>query len=133
MTAIQEVADLQTIDNLFLNPLDIFELRVMNHYCEQWIADWCQTNGWTDWFKERSSYWAFPPNSVMPVPIPTSVLLTIKAEKGLSTDERFWTLTAILGTGLTAAWGYAIASPMPLLLAFVGCAIVFARLDCEEA
>lgn len=104
----------------------------MNPYCEQWIADWCETNGWTDWFRERSSYWAFPPNSVMPVPIPNSVLQTIKAEKGLSSDERFWSLSAIAGTGLAAALGFAIASPMPLLLAFVGCAIVFAQLDSEE-
>lgn len=105
----------------------------MNHYCEQWIADWCQTNGWTDWFKERSSYWAFPPNSVMPVPIPSSVLLSIKAEKGLSNHERLWSLSAIAGTVLAAGWGYAAASPMPLMLAFVGCAIVFAQLDSEEA
>lgn len=68
----------------------------------------------------------------MPVPIPQSVLQTIKAEKGLSNDERFWSLGAIAGTGLAAVLGYATASPMPLLLAFVGCAVVFARLDSEE-
>ncbi|MER3433116.1 MAG: hypothetical protein C4288_06730 [Leptolyngbya sp. ERB_1_1] len=104
----------------------------MNHYCEQWIADWCQTNGWTDWFQERSGYWAFPPNSVMPVPIPTSVLHSIKAEKGLSNHERLWSLGAIVGTGFAAVFGYFTASPMPLMMAFVACAIVFARLDSEE-
>ncbi|BAU14744.1 hypothetical protein LEP3755_52950 [Leptolyngbya sp. NIES-3755] len=122
----------QLFFNFIFEPTRIFDMS-MNHYCEQWIADWCQTNGWTDWFKERSSYWAFPPNSVMPVPIPSSVLLSIKAEKGLSNQERLWSLGAIAGTVLAAAWGYAAASPMPLMLAFVGCAIVFAQLDSEEA
>ncbi len=104
----------------------------MNHYCEQWIADWCQTNGWTDWFRERSSYWAFPPNSVMPVPIPNTVLRSIKAEKGLSQDERFWCLSALSGAVLAAAWGYFTASPMPLIFAFAACALVFARLEDDE-
>lgn len=104
----------------------------MNPYCEQWIADWCQTNGWTDWFQERSSYWAFPPNSVMPVPIPPSVLHSIKAEKGLSNQERAWSLGAIAGAGIAAVWGYAAASPLPLLIAFVACAMIFAGLDSEE-
>lgn len=68
----------------------------------------------------------------MPVPIPSAVLHSIKAEKGLSTHERAWSLGAIAGTVLAAAWGYAAASPMPLMLAFVGCAIVFAQLDSDD-
>lgn len=101
----------------------------MNHYCEQWIADWCQTNGWTDWFRERSSYWAFPPNSVMPVPIPNSVLRTIKAEKGLSPDERFWSLSVLASVIVAGVLGYFTSSPMPLVLAFGYGAIVFAGLE----
>lgn len=69
----------------------------------------------------------------MPVPIPTTVLHSIKAEKGLSNDERVWSLGAIAGTGIAAVLGFAIASPMPLVMAFVGCAVVFAQLDSEEA
>lgn len=105
----------------------------INHYCEQWIADWCETNGWTDWFQEQSSYWAFPPNAVMPVPIPSQVLRSIKAEKGQSQDERVWSLSAVAGTAIAALWTCAVASPMPLVFAFVGCAIVVARLENDEA
>jgi hypothetical protein len=104
----------------------------MNHYCEQWIADWCQDNGWTDWFMERSSYWAFPPQAVMPVPIPTQALRAIKAEKGMSADERVWCLAAVFGTVVGIASGYFMSSPMPLVLAFIFCAIVVARMDDEE-
>jgi hypothetical protein len=107
-------------------------MLTMNHYCEQWIADWCETNGWTDWFRERSRYWAFPPNSVMPVPIPKTVLQAIKAEKGLSNEERLWSLSA-LAVGATAAiLGYMSASPMPIVLAFAYCAIVFAGLEDDD-
>ncbi len=105
----------------------------MNHYCEQWIADWCQDNGWTDWFVERSSYWAFPPHAVMPVPIPSKVLKSIKAEKGLSAEERIWCFSAIVSTLIAAASGYFMSSPMPFVLAFAFCAIVVARMDDEES
>jgi hypothetical protein len=104
----------------------------MNHYCEQWIADWCVENGWTDWFREQSKYWAFPPNSVMPVPIPTSVLRTIKTEKGLSGDERFWCLTALGSACVAATLGYLMGSPMPLVLAFAYSALVFAHLEDDD-
>ena len=104
----------------------------MNHYCEQWISDWCQDNGWTDWFKERSSYWAFPPNAVMPVPIPTQVLRAIKAERGLTVSERLWSLSAVISTIVAAASGYFCESPMPIVLAFGFCAIVVARMEDDE-
>ena len=60
----------------------------MNHYAAQWIEDWCSENGWTDLFRERTDYWAFPPNAVMPVPIPTQVLRSIKANRGLCFEEK---------------------------------------------
>jgi nitric oxide synthase oxygenase domain/subunit len=104
----------------------------MNHYCEQWIADWCEENGWTDWFRERSKYWAFPPNAVMPVPIPLPVLRTIKAEKGLSPDERNWCLVILVSAGLALVVGYLIASPVPLVGAFAMAAIVVAQLEDDD-
>jgi hypothetical protein len=101
----------------------------MNRYCDQWISDWCDHNGWTDWFRERSHYWAFPPNAVMPVPIPNTVLKTLKAKHGLSRDERFWLLFA-LGSALAALLsGYFLSSPMPLVVAFSGCAVIVAQLE----
>lgn len=103
----------------------------MNHYREQWIADWCQDNGWTDWFQERSRYWAFPPQAVMPVPIPTRALQTIKAEKGFTQEERNWAML-VLFCGIAAAvcvcW---LANPLPLVFAFSFGAIVVAQMEDE--
>ncbi|MBW4542642.1 MAG: hypothetical protein KME43_26460 [Myxacorys chilensis ATA2-1-KO14] len=104
----------------------------MNHYCDQWISDWCTDNGWTDWFRERSSYWAFPPNAVMPVPIPTPVLRAIKVEKGLSFDERIWCLMALVSVILGLLGTCLLASPMPLVFAFVFGAIAVARMEDDE-
>lgn len=104
----------------------------MNHYSAQWIEDWCNDNGWTDWFKERSSYWAFPPNSVMPVPIPTQVLQAIKAEKGMCYEEKIWFGAAAFSVIMAAASSYFMASPMPLVAAFSFCAVTAARMEPED-
>ncbi|UBF25146.1 hypothetical protein K9N68_26475 [Kovacikia minuta CCNUW1] len=101
----------------------------MNHYSAQWIEEWCQDNGWTDWFMECSRYWAFPPNGVMPVPIPTQVLRTIKAEKGLCFEEKIWCLMAVLIALLASISTYFLASPMPLVVAFAFCAVTVARME----
>jgi hypothetical protein len=104
----------------------------MNRFAAQWIDEWCAKNGWTDWFKERSDYWAFPPHAVMPVPIPRTVLQTIKAQKGMCFEEKLWCLgavgSAIAGGGLS----YVLASPMPAVAAFAFCAMIVARLDEDE-
>jgi hypothetical protein len=105
----------------------------MNHYCDQWITDWCTSNGWTDWFREQSSYWAFPPNAVMPVPIPSSVLQAIKAENGLSFEERTWGLMAVMSLLLGLLGTCLLVSPMPLVTAFIFGAIVVAKMDTEES
>ena len=68
----------------------------------------------------------------MPVPIPTTVLQTIKAEKGLSADERMWGLSTLFVGAIAAVWSYVTVSPMPVVMAFVYCAIVFAQLEDEE-
>jgi hypothetical protein len=104
----------------------------MNHYCEQWIADWCQDNGWTDWFCERSRYWAFPPQAVMPVPIPVQVLKTIKAEKGFTLEERTWGLIVVACGIVAGVSGYWLANPLPLVFAFAFGAIVVAQMEDES-
>jgi hypothetical protein len=104
----------------------------INPYREEWIADWCEDHGWTDWFCEQRSYWAFPPQSVMAVPIPAKVLRTIKIERGMSTDERRWAAMAWVGVVLGAILSYEIASPLPILLAFAFGAIVAARMEEDE-
>jgi len=103
----------------------------MNKYCMNWIQEWCQDNGWSDPFQVRREYWAFPPHAVMPLPIPSQALQVIKAKKGLSPIERVW-LSAVFGvTAIAATTGLWFENPMPLVAAFVFCALVFAAMDDE--
>lgn len=103
----------------------------MNKYCKEWVQEWCEENGWTDLFKERKDYWAFPPHSVMPLPIPVQVLQSIKSQKGLSPEEKLWSAAAWTMAVLSAAMVYFFESPMPLVAAFMFCAVVFAQMDDE--
>ena len=103
----------------------------MNHYSATWIEEWCQDNGWTDWFMECSRYWAFPPNAVMPVPIPNQVLKAIKAQKGLCFEEKAWCLAAVFSAIAGGLGTYFFSSPMPLLAAFAFCAVTVARMEDE--
>lgn len=105
----------------------------MNHFQDSWIQEWCDNNGWTDLFKERyNNYWAFPPNAVIPEPIPYKVLSVIKSEKGMSSDEQFWLITAFLVSAIAVMLCYLIANPMPIVLAFAFDAITVAQLEVEE-
>jgi hypothetical protein len=105
----------------------------MNHYCYTWVKDWCNENGWTDLFvQERHEYWAFPPNAVMPLPIPAHVLSVIKEQHGLSLDEKRWNLAAFFAAGVALIASYWFQSPMPLVIAFAFCAIAVAQLEIED-
>lgn len=104
----------------------------MNHYCAQWIEDWCLANGWTDWFMERSRYWAFPPNAVMPVPIPMQVLRTLKAQYGLCPEEKVWSIIAVMSAVFAGVSSYCLSSPMPLIASFAFCAVTVARMEEDE-
>jgi hypothetical protein len=104
----------------------------MIHYSPQWIQDWCNDNGWTDWFLERSRYWAFPPNAVMPVPIPADALRTIKAQKGLCAEEKIWCFSAVFSAVSGVLLSYFLASPMPAVAAFAFCAITVARMEDDD-
>lgn len=106
---------------------------MMKHYCEEWIEEWCQLNGWTDLYAERSLYWAFPPGAVMPEPIPPQALKLIKAENGLSGEERLWSIAAVVVTVIAAFMSYFLKSPMPMVLAFAFGAITAALLEVEES
>jgi len=104
----------------------------MNHYAAQWIDEWCTENGWTDWFEERSGYWGFPPDAVMPVPIPVTVLHAIKTEKGLCVEEKLWCLAAVFSAIAGGLGSYFLASPMPVVAAFAFCAMTVARMEEDE-
>jgi hypothetical protein len=112
--------------------LTYFNKFPMKHYCEQWIHDWCQLNGWTELYIERSQYWAFPPGAVMPEPIPPKVLRLIKAEKGLSPSEKWWSISAVILTLIAAISSYLLKCPMPIVFAFAFGAITVALMEIEE-
>lgn len=104
----------------------------MQHFHDEWIQEWCDSNGWTDLFQERyNHYWAFPPNGVMPEPIPQKVMRLIKSEKGLTTNEQRWFTSAAVVSVLAIATTYFLATPMPLMFAFAFDAITFALMECE--
>jgi hypothetical protein len=105
----------------------------MNHYSHTWIEDWCNDNGWTELFvPQKNNYWAFPPNAVMPLPIPTQVLRQIKSEKGLSGDERVWAIIAMLLAVFAAGLSCLAQSPMPIVAAFAFCAMIVARMEVDD-
>jgi hypothetical protein len=105
----------------------------MNHYCEQWIADWCLENGWTDWFAgDERRYWAFPPHAVMPTPLPATVLQAIKAKEGMSPDERVWVGGGLVSLVVGGLLTYVLGSPLPALAAFGFCAGMVAHLEEED-
>jgi hypothetical protein len=105
----------------------------MRHFCDEWIQEWCDANGWTDLFMERlNHYWAFPPGAVMPEPIPNKILRCIKLEKGLCPEERYWLLAAALVSVTGVFSTYFMQSPMPIVLAFAFGAVTAGRLEVEE-
>ncbi len=105
----------------------------MKHYCDAWINEWCEENGWTDLFIERyNNYWAFPPGAVIPEPIPPKTLRLIKSEKGLCYEERLWLIAAAIVTLTAVILTYFLKSPMPLVFAFAFDAITAAKLEVED-
>ncbi len=105
----------------------------MKHYCDEWIEEWCHENGWTDLYVERcNNYWAFPPGAVMPEPIPAQVLRFIKSKKGLTFEERFCSISAVIITIMAVLLTYWFKSPMPFVLAFAFDAITVALLEVED-
>ncbi len=82
--------------------------------------------------RKRNEYWAFPPNGVMPLPIPAQVLRQIKAQRGLSLAERYWCTAATLASVMAAGLSYLAQSPMPLVAAFAFSAILVAALEVED-
>jgi hypothetical protein len=105
---------------------------IMTHYSVDWIEAWCEENGWTELFVERrNSYWAFPPGGVMPEPIPNQVLNLIKAERGLTVEEKVWSASAVIGTIVAIFSTFVFKCPMPLVLAFAFNAVTVAQLEIE--
>ena len=106
----------------------------MKHYCDTWIEEWCEDNGWTNLFMERyNNYWAFPPGAVMPEPIPSQVLSLIKREKGFTFEEKIWLVLALICTILAITLTYWLRCPMPLVIAFAFNAFTMAQLEVEDA
>ncbi|MGB3616324.1 MAG: hypothetical protein WBA10_21205 [Elainellaceae cyanobacterium] len=79
-----------------------------------------------------NTYWAFPPNAVMPEPIPSNTLRVIKAQKGLTPQESRWTSAAIALGVVAVGASYWLNCPLPLLGEFAFAAFVVASLEVED-
>jgi len=101
----------------------------MNKYCMSWIQEWCRANNWSEPFRQCDEYWAFPPQAVMPLPIPSQELQLIKAEKGASPAERLWFAMVWSVSAIALTTGVWLQNPMPMVFAFAFCAMVFAAMD----
>ena len=103
----------------------------MKHFRDDWIQEWCELNGWSDWFLDCRDYWAFPPHAVMPLPIPKEQLMEIKANKGFSPQEKFWVSLTITVSLLGGIFSYLLNCPMPLVFAFAFAAVIIAHLEID--
>ena len=106
--------------------------QTMKHFCDEWIREWCNDNGWTDLYIEKCHYWAFPPGAFMPEPIPSQTLRLIKAEKGLCSEERNWLIAAGICSVTAIILSYVLRNPMPLVFAFAFDAVTAAQLEIDE-
>ncbi|AFZ12285.1 hypothetical protein Cri9333_1391 [Crinalium epipsammum PCC 9333] len=104
----------------------------MKHFCEHWIQEWCEENGWTDLVIDSGNYWAFPPGAVMPEPIPPRALKLIKANKGFCFEEKLCVAAALVVSFSGSICAYVIKSPIPLVLAFSFTALMVPLLEVEE-
>ncbi|MBD2185657.1 slr1957 family protein [Aerosakkonema funiforme] len=105
----------------------------MKHYADEWVAEWCQENGWTDLTVAGcDTYWAFPPGAVMPEPIPSKAMKLIKAQKGLSGEEKWWAIASVAGTIVAAIVSLVMKCPMPMVGAFAFCAVTVGQLEVED-
>ncbi|MCS7029933.1 MAG: hypothetical protein NZL92_00170 [Gloeomargarita sp. SKYG116] len=101
----------------------------MKRWADAWIDRWCREHGWSEWMAVEGTYWAFPPQAVMPVPIPEEVLHQLKATYGLSPHER-WAV-GLMGVSSLAAFigSWYSHCPLPLVGVFTLGALLTAALD----
>ncbi|MCG9893082.1 MAG: hypothetical protein MH252_18665 [Thermosynechococcaceae cyanobacterium MS004] len=89
----------------------------------QYLQHWCQEQGWTDLFIEHRQFWAFPPGSFMPVPVPRSAIERFYDKHTLSPQAKILSLAVLVLALGAIAWTALTLSPIPLLLGFACCAI----------
>ncbi|WP_404784800.1 hypothetical protein [Altericista sp. CCNU0014] len=104
----------------------------MPRVLHQYIQQWCQEHGWTDLFVEQRQFWAFPPGSVLPVPVPTHALEGFYSEREMSPHVCLLSLSSIGLSLLSVFLTVRTLSPVPLLAAFGCCAIAAALLEEER-
>ncbi len=97
----------------------------------RYIQQWCQEHGWTDLFIEQRQFWAFPPGSFIPVPVPARAIERFYTKYRPTPQAKALSLSVAavaLGTAVLTAL---TLSPVPLLLGFGFCAITVALLEPE--
>jgi hypothetical protein len=95
----------------------------------QFIQQWCKEHNWTDLFVEQQQFWAFPPDSFIPVPIPVSAIERFYAKRRSAPRFKVTSLSAVGAALSTVALTMLTFSPVPLLLGFGCCVIAVALLE----
>ena len=93
------------------------------------LNQWCCDNGWTDLFVERYQFWAFPPGSVLPLPVPSTVLEDIHARHYHAWKYPVGYSAVITGSAFALLCSLLMHSPMPAIVAFACSAIAIGILD----
>ena len=68
----------------------------------------------------------------MPLPIPNKILREIKAAKGMSDDEKLWSLAAVAISCLASICCFILKNPLPITCAFGVVAFIVGQLEIEE-
>jgi hypothetical protein len=116
------------IVHLFIGDLRVFKMSKNLH---QYIQQWCEDHGWTDLFMEQCQFWAFPPGSVIPSPVPSHALEKFYRIRKVPAPVKFLNISAFalaLGSAVLTIW---TGSPIPLVSAFGFCAIAVALAEEE--
>lgn len=101
----------------------------MTHPLYPYLSQWCRDNGWTDLFVERYQFWAFPPGSVLPLPLPSAVLEDIHSQHYHRLKYSVSYAAIVVGIMLATGLSVLAHSPMPVIAMFAVSAIAVGILD----
>lgn len=96
-------------------------------YVSSKIKKWCDRNGWQDLFVEGETYYGFPPNAVLPVPVPIKAIKATCFTAVRDSIFIFSSALAFLGWVITEDFDhYGIKSPWALAHGSISWAIASA-------
>lgn len=105
----------------------------MRYFCDVWIEEWCEVNGWMDLFMERFNYyWVFFFGVVMLEFIFGKIFWVIKLEKGFCEEEKVWLIVVVVVFVLAIGFVFLFKNFMFVVLVFVFDVVIVGCLEMEE-